>query len=110
MAKEGYSKLALILSLIAAALAFSAAAIEYSRQGEVKLGLIAGGLFLLAFGFRAKTGSNGERELDNNGNSATSAFLVLSVRPPLGVRRTQGTEVTTPNVSKTRRTQSRLRA
>jgi lipopolysaccharide export LptBFGC system permease protein LptF len=55
MAKEGYSKLALILSLIAAALAFSAAAIEYSRQGEVKLGLIAGGLFLLALGFSAKS-------------------------------------------------------
>lgn len=55
MTKNGYAKLTLILSLVAAALALSAALIEYARQGEVKIGLIAAGLFLLAFGFGAKS-------------------------------------------------------
>lgn len=55
MTKEGYAKLTLILSVIAAALAFTAALIEYVRQGEVNVALIAAGLFLLAFGFGAKS-------------------------------------------------------
>ena len=55
MTKEGSAKLTLILSIIAAALAFTAALIAYTNQGEVKLGLIAAGLFLLAFGFGARS-------------------------------------------------------
>ena len=55
MTKEGSAKLTLILSIIAAGLAFTAALIEYTNHGEVKLGLIAAGLFLLAFGFGARS-------------------------------------------------------
>jgi len=55
MTKEGYAKLTWILSIVAAVLALSAALIEYTRQGEVNVGLIAAGLFLLAFGFGAKS-------------------------------------------------------
>lgn len=55
MTKESYAKLTLILSIIAAALALTAALIEYTRQGEVNLALIAAGIFLLAFGFGAKS-------------------------------------------------------
>ncbi|HEY0547300.1 MAG TPA: hypothetical protein VGC91_18115 [Pyrinomonadaceae bacterium] len=55
MTKEGYAKLTLILSIIAAALALSAALIMYLLRGEVNFALIGGGLFLLAFGFGAKS-------------------------------------------------------
>lgn len=55
MTREGYEKLTWILAIVAAALALSAALIEYVRQGEVNVGLIAAGLFLLAFGFGAKS-------------------------------------------------------
>jgi len=55
MTKEGYAKLTWILSMVAAVLALSAALIEYVRQGEMDVGLIAAGLFLLAFGFGAKS-------------------------------------------------------
>ncbi len=55
MTKEGYAKLTWILSIVAAVLALSAALIEYARQGEVNVALIAAGLFLLAFGFGAKS-------------------------------------------------------
>lgn len=55
MTKEGYAKLTWILSIVAAALALAAALIEYGRQGEVNIALIAAGLFLLAFGFGAKS-------------------------------------------------------
>ncbi|MFL6199245.1 MAG: hypothetical protein ACJ76J_08725 [Thermoanaerobaculia bacterium] len=55
MTKEGYAKLTFILSIVAAALALVAALIEYFRQGEVNIALIAAGLFLLAFGFGAKS-------------------------------------------------------
>ena len=55
MTKESYAKLTLIVSLVAAALALSAAVIEYVRRGEVNIGLIAAGLFLLAFGFGARS-------------------------------------------------------
>ncbi len=55
MTKEGYGKLTFILSIVAAVLALSAALIEYAREGEVNVGLIAAGLFLLAFGFGAKS-------------------------------------------------------
>ncbi len=44
-----------ILSLIAAALAFSAAIINYVRAGELDIALIAGGLFVLAIGFTARS-------------------------------------------------------
>ena len=55
MTKQGYAKLTLILSVVAAALALSAALIHYVRRGEVNIGLIAAGLFLLAFGFGARS-------------------------------------------------------
>ncbi|HVG09774.1 MAG TPA: hypothetical protein VNM67_18890 [Thermoanaerobaculia bacterium] len=55
MTKEGYARLTFILSIVAAALALAAALIEYARQGEVNIGLIAAGLFLLVFGFGAKS-------------------------------------------------------
>ena len=55
MTKEGYAKLTWILSIVAAVLALSAALIEYVRQCEVNVGLIAAGLFLLAFGFGARS-------------------------------------------------------
>ncbi len=53
MTKSGYGRLTLVLSLIAAALALSAALITYFSTGEVKLGLIAAGVFILALGFGA---------------------------------------------------------
>ena len=49
------AKLTFILSIVAAALALAAALIEYVRQGELNLALIGAGLFLLAFGFGAKS-------------------------------------------------------
>ena len=55
MTKESSARWTLILSVIAAALALSAALIEYIRQGEVNIALIAAGIFLLAFGFGAKS-------------------------------------------------------
>jgi uncharacterized membrane protein (UPF0136 family) len=55
MQKEGYARLTFILALIAAVLALAGALISYVRHGEVKVSLIAAGLFLLAFGFGAKS-------------------------------------------------------
>ena len=55
MTKEGYAKLTLILSVVAAVLALAAALIEYVRQGELNAGVIAAGIFLLAFGFGARS-------------------------------------------------------
>lgn len=54
MTKEGYAKLTLILFIIAAALALSAALIEYSVEGDINIALIAAGLFILAFGLGAR--------------------------------------------------------
>jgi hypothetical protein len=53
MTTRGYANLTLILSLVAAALALSAAVIDYARRGEVKVSLIAAGIFILAIGFGA---------------------------------------------------------
>jgi hypothetical protein len=55
MTKEGYARLTFILSLIAALLALAAALVAYVRKGEVMLALIAAGIFLLAFGFGARS-------------------------------------------------------
>ena len=55
MTKEGYAKLTFILSIIAALLAFSAALIGYLTRGDIMISLIAAGIFLLAFGFGAKS-------------------------------------------------------
>lgn len=55
MTKQGYANLTLILAIIAAVLALSAALIRYIANGEVRFSLIAAGLFLLAFGFGAKS-------------------------------------------------------
>jgi hypothetical protein len=49
------ARLTFLLSLVAAILALGAALIEYTRQGEVNLALIGAGLFLLAFGFGARS-------------------------------------------------------
>jgi hypothetical protein len=58
MTKQGYASLTLILSIVAAILAFTAAAISYLRHGELKFSLIMAGLFLLAFGFGARNKIN----------------------------------------------------
>jgi len=55
MMKKGYANLTLTLSIIAAILAFSAALVGYVRHGEIRIFLIAAGIFLLAFGFGAKS-------------------------------------------------------
>jgi hypothetical protein len=47
--------LTLVLSLIAAGLALSAACVTYARTGEVNLALIGGGLFVLVFGLGARS-------------------------------------------------------
>jgi hypothetical protein len=54
MTKDGYANLTLILSIVAAGLALSAALVEYIRGGGVNISLIAAGLLLLALGFGAK--------------------------------------------------------
>lgn len=54
MTKQGYANLTLVLSIIAAILALSAALVGYIANGEVRISLIAAGLFLLAFGFGAR--------------------------------------------------------
>jgi len=55
MTKEGYAKLTWMLAIVASVLAIAAPVIDYVRQGEVNLRLTAAGLFLLAFGFGAKS-------------------------------------------------------
>ena len=45
----------LVLSLVAAALALSAALVGYIRRGDVNISLIAAGLFLVAFGIGARS-------------------------------------------------------
>lgn len=48
------SRLTLILSIIAAALAIGAAVVRYTRDGEIRWSLIAAGVFILAFGIGAR--------------------------------------------------------
>jgi hypothetical protein len=55
MTKEGYAQLTLILSIVAALLALSAALVEYLRRGQVNISLIGAGIFLLALGLGAKS-------------------------------------------------------
>jgi hypothetical protein len=55
MTKENYAKLTLVLSVIAAVLALSAALVAYVRKGDVMISLIAAAVFLLAFGFGARS-------------------------------------------------------
>lgn len=55
MTKEASAKLTLVLSIIAALLALSAALIAYVRKGDVMISLIAAAVFLLAFGFGARS-------------------------------------------------------
>ena len=55
MTREGYARLTFVLSIIAAVLALLAALVEYVRRGEVRVSLIAAGVFLLAFGFGARS-------------------------------------------------------
>jgi uncharacterized membrane protein (UPF0136 family) len=55
MKKEGYANLTLVLSIIAAVLALAGALIEYLRKGDVKITLIAAGIFILVFGLGARS-------------------------------------------------------
>jgi hypothetical protein len=55
MKKEGYANLTLVLSIVAAALALTGALVEYLRKGEVKVTLIAAGVFILIFGLGARS-------------------------------------------------------
>ena len=54
MTQAKYATLTLILSVVAATLAVSAAAIRYLSDGEIRWSLIAAGAFLLAFGLGAR--------------------------------------------------------
>jgi len=51
MTKQTTIKVSIILALVAAALAFSAALIDYVRRGEINLTPILGTLFLLVLAF-----------------------------------------------------------
>jgi len=55
MTKSGYARLTFALSIVSATLALSAALIHYLKFDELKVSLIAAGVFLLAFGFGAWT-------------------------------------------------------
>ncbi len=55
MTKESQVRLAFTLFMIAAVLAFAAALIEYVSNGEVRISLIAAGVFLVVFGFGARS-------------------------------------------------------
>jgi len=54
MTREGSARLTLILSIVAALLAFAAAVIVFVRSGQIKWTLIAAGLFILTFAVSAK--------------------------------------------------------
>ena len=54
MTQTNYAKLTLILAVVAAALAFGAAVVRYSADGEIRWSLIAAAVFILAFGLGAK--------------------------------------------------------
>lgn len=54
MTPERSAKLTMVLSAVAAGLAFTAAIISFTRDGEIKWTLIAAGLFILTFGISAK--------------------------------------------------------
>lgn len=51
MAKAFPARLAAFLWLFAAALAFLAAVVAYTRRGEIKVVLLAAAIFLAAMGF-----------------------------------------------------------
>jgi len=64
MEKQSSSKtrrIAITLGLIAGLLAWGAALIAYIKSGEVKLGLIAAGLFFAALPFGVKSGSKEQK-------------------------------------------------
>jgi hypothetical protein len=48
-------KLTLVLSIIAAALAFGAAIVRYVKHGEISISLIAAAVFIVAFGLATKS-------------------------------------------------------
>jgi len=54
MTRADSARLTLILSIVAAALALGAGLIRYFADHEIRWGLFAAALFLLAFGFGAK--------------------------------------------------------
>ncbi len=53
MAKTSETRLTTILWFVAASLSFLAAAVAYSRTGDIKWPLLAAGIFLAAMGFNA---------------------------------------------------------
>lgn len=53
MSPKNVGLLSFVLAIVAAILAFTAAAISYSRAGKIELTPIAGGVFLLAIAFSA---------------------------------------------------------
>lgn len=55
MTKEGSANLMLVLSVIAAVLALSAALVGYLRRGDVNIALIVSGIFILAFGLTMRS-------------------------------------------------------
>jgi len=54
MTREKSARLTMILSIVAAVLAFAAAVITFVRSGEIKWTLIAAGLFVLTFAISTK--------------------------------------------------------
>ena len=54
MTPERSARLTLILSIVAAGLAFAAAVVAFVKDGEIKWTLIAAGFFILTFGISAK--------------------------------------------------------
>lgn len=64
MKKETTSKpqrLAVILGLTAGVLAWGAALVSYVKTGEIRLGLIAAGLFFAALPFGMKSGTKKQK-------------------------------------------------
>jgi hypothetical protein len=59
MISPATARLTFILSLVAAALALTAAGITYARSGRVEWSLIAAAAFLVVFGLGAKTRPSG---------------------------------------------------
>jgi hypothetical protein len=55
MAREGSARLTLVLALVAAGLALSAAVIRYLDDGSIAWSLIGAGLFLVALGLGARS-------------------------------------------------------
>jgi hypothetical protein len=58
--RADFAKLTLILSIVAATLALAAALVRYTVDGEVRWGLVAAAIFILAFGLSARNRLSGK--------------------------------------------------